>query len=647
MTKSKKILNIFTAVIVGLFLACTIASFAIRAATQPKVETTQAWEYDFTLGQDYAQILTVPRAALLSETRSFFDEEGTEYTYEQYYVYVATSSLGLFGEVFDAERVNVNLFPIEEYAPEDYHPENSGIYIHAGDDRISVEPEDAADYGWSPFTIGDDLVLVNCGTLNYWHKIILTELDRVEEGTRVRMMPEKAKEEAADTLSNGGDKSSAGKSGKDAGTGAVSTGEVPPAVNEDIAGFELPAATDTLVLYSGDWLQALNYNAAIPIFEELYPGVSVELHKFGEDEFNEVVRAEIAAGKGPDLLFGRPATTLRDVYKTMEAGVFEDLDPYIQADGTFSLDDYIGGVMDVGVFRGQRFLLPVAHQSLILTTSAEAMAEEGFTLDDLSTLDGFASVCEKYRERNPGKYALDGVVIRNPEDRLMFTFVDLYEHSGLRFFDYENRTVVLDRDLLKEMCDLCILYHPDVVEKEITEKNRKLSEKAGEWDMILKRLRLFTTDGDMGISFMMTRWAIRNGGETPVSLFMPSAEGGGSSTVFSFGAIPKGAANKLNAWRFLKILLSPEIQNDSLNAMRVGSPVLKSATKFTMEDQGYPDADIDALAETLNNVSRAVMLPPQQWIYLRDNMMPYLRGERGFDACYKDLLHVLELYIDE
>jgi hypothetical protein len=192
MTKSKKILNIFTAVIVGLFLACTVASFAIRAATQPKVETTQAWEYDFTLGQDYAQILTIPRAALLSETRSFTDEEGTEYTYEQYYVYVATSSLGLFGEFFDAERVNVNLFPIEEYAPEDFHPEIGGIYIHAGDDRISVDPEDAAAYGWSPFTVSDDLVLVNSGTLNYWHKIIVTELDRIGEGTRVRMMPEKA-----------------------------------------------------------------------------------------------------------------------------------------------------------------------------------------------------------------------------------------------------------------------------------------------------------------------------------------------------------------------------------------------------------------------------------------------------------------------
>ena len=139
MTRSKKILNIFTAIIVGLFLGCTVASFAIRAKTQPKVETVQPTQYSFALGQEWVDVLTVPRKAVLSETKSFFDEEGTEYQYEQYYVYVATSSLGLFGEVFDAERVNVSLFPIENYALEEYHPEY-GIYIHAGSTLRETKP---------------------------------------------------------------------------------------------------------------------------------------------------------------------------------------------------------------------------------------------------------------------------------------------------------------------------------------------------------------------------------------------------------------------------------------------------------------------------------------------------------------------------
>ena len=186
MTKSKKILYVFTAVVVLLLVGCTVASFAVRAVTQPKVVTVQAPQYSFAFGENWVDMLTVPRAALLSETRSFFDEEGTEYTYEQYYVYVATSSLGLFGEVYDVERINVNLFSIEEYAPEDYHPE-SGLYIRRGNDYLSLDGEDAAAYDWNPFAIGADEVLVS-GGVNYWHKIITSELDRVEEGTRVRLI---------------------------------------------------------------------------------------------------------------------------------------------------------------------------------------------------------------------------------------------------------------------------------------------------------------------------------------------------------------------------------------------------------------------------------------------------------------------------
>ena len=189
MTRSKKVLNIATAIVVGLLIACTAASFLIRARTQPKVETVQPTQYSFALGEEWVDVLTVPRKAVLSETHSFFDEEGTEYTYEQYYVYVATSSLGLFGEVYDAERINVNPFPIENYAPEDYQPE-TGLYIRAGNDYISLDGEDAAAYGWDPFAVGEELIFLSSGGVNYWHKVIASTLERVEEGTRIWMEKE-------------------------------------------------------------------------------------------------------------------------------------------------------------------------------------------------------------------------------------------------------------------------------------------------------------------------------------------------------------------------------------------------------------------------------------------------------------------------
>ena len=68
MTRSKKILNIATAIVVGLLVACTAASFLIRARTQPKVETVQPTQYSFALGEEWVDVLTVPRNAVLSES---------------------------------------------------------------------------------------------------------------------------------------------------------------------------------------------------------------------------------------------------------------------------------------------------------------------------------------------------------------------------------------------------------------------------------------------------------------------------------------------------------------------------------------------------------------------------------------------------
>ena len=41
-------------------------------------------------------------------------------------------------------------------------------------------------HGSHPFAVGEDLMLLSGGRVNYWHSVIASELDRVEEGTRVR-----------------------------------------------------------------------------------------------------------------------------------------------------------------------------------------------------------------------------------------------------------------------------------------------------------------------------------------------------------------------------------------------------------------------------------------------------------------------------
>ena len=424
-------------------------------------------------------------------------------------------------------------------------------------------------------------------------------------------------------------------------------GEESGKTEPDYSDFVMPAETDTLILYSGNWLQSDIFRKAILVFRELYPSVKVELKNMGDEEYVTTLRTEIPVGRGPDLVLGSSSYDLRDVYKSMEAGVFEDLNPYIAADDTFSLDDYVVGIMDAGVFKGERLVMPFSHRPLILTTSEELLSGEGITLEELGTHDGFMAVCERYRKENPGEFFLDEGMNRRPEDRLLTQFRQMYVYAGLQFFDYENREVTLDREELRKICDLVRLYDPETVENERTEEEKKKRQSFGKWDLILKRKSLFYYEESAGLSFMMTRYTISKKGETPVSLLMPDIGGTGCTEISYFIAIPKGAQNKRNAWRFLKILLSEEIQGDSEDVMSIFSPVLKSAAKTIMENQGYPDERIDAIAETLNAIDRAYMLPPIQWIYLRDHMMPYIEENKDFDTCFDKLINVLKLYIEE
>lgn len=440
---------------------------------------------------------------------------------------------------------------------------------------------------------------------------------------------------SADTLSTSGEASSGISTQTAYGEEALET-------EPDYSWFTFPEETGQLLLYTDDHLNT-ELGEAVRIFEEQYSEITVDCQVLGEEEFRLRVRAEVAAGKGPDLIYAN-STVFPDVYKTVSTGIFLDLNPYMASDPDFSPDEYNTAVMEGGVFRGCRVLVPVEYEIPLVLTTAECLEANEIAPEDLQTYDGFVRACEHFFDGSGDKY-LFSVGASLHYLRMLFLY------SGTELIDYEANTVNLDREILEKMAGVSRRwYREDPVELVLKE----LSE-----DALTEGRCLFMNDLGSMIRLLFNYYGVLKGySVTPLLTVLPSCEDGCAATIQTYTAIPVSAANKLNAWRLLKVLLSEEMQcspdQPDRNLLKYGLPVNNSALKRLLSTQkaryassGITDEMADMIYEKANSVTRSVPFPPILNQYLHEAMMPYISGQCDFETAFAQLQNTLELYKDE
>ena len=84
-------------------------------------------------------------------------------------------------------------------------------------------------------------------------------------------------------------------------------------------GIEL-CSTNKLVLYCPEILSN-SVRTAVSVFQNQYPDVEIENRLCNGDEYEQILRTEVMAGKGPDLIFFW-GDEFQDTEKAMDAGVF-------------------------------------------------------------------------------------------------------------------------------------------------------------------------------------------------------------------------------------------------------------------------------------------------------------------------------------
>lgn len=315
-----------------------------------------------------------------------------------------------------------------------------------------------------------------------------------------------------------------------------------------------PQKNESLTVFCmGGQKDSAMFQLALNRYQELYPEISVELIKpetdstdyEAEEELFQQVAAQIMAGEGPDVFIVNDR--VMDVEKLVRQGIFADMEPFFQADD-FDWTPYHKTVMDGGVWDGKRFVVPLSYDFPLLITSRTALEETGFDMDVCRDYQGFIDETTRYMEDPTQTRQL----FRQP-----LIIADIVGFSGISVADYDTQTIDLSAPLFKAGYQ----WYKTTMEKNTNDYNDYTDDMSLYGAAAVRDGNVLWTPPIQGAlsGFYNDFGAIKTVDD---AVMMPIRdEKGGIQARLKFPvAVRANSENLQNAYDFIKLLLSSEIQ---------------------------------------------------------------------------------------
>ena len=408
--------------------------------------------------------------------------------------------------------------------------------------------------------------------------------------------------------------------------------------------------TDSLVIY----VMKDYEDSVIRQIEQFHltTGINAEVVTVEEDVFGytERIMNDLAAGYGPDVLVLNDVFMM-DITKLALNDSLLDLTDVLAEDPDFSEEDYLDGAFEACQVNGRQYTIPTSYDFMLAFSFTEMLADIGFSWDGIDTMADFL---EEIARLTPEARKL-------PEFQQMLSsknfYWKLYRYSGIRLLDYENGVVLPDEEELREFLEAYKLYFPYDYDAS------GISETWTRVDSFLQGPAVFWVPFNLtGIveSINILRLKSREYAYHAI----PSQTGEIVARIGSQLAIPANAKNTANAYRFIKFLLSEEVQMDQ-NLLQGIKPIRKSAIHKVIyestalyENHGYyiedpenfalTEDEAKALEEVMLNIDRFMqderLIVPEMMF---ESMMPFFRDEKSYEECFDDLKNRLTLYLSE
>lgn len=284
-----------------------------------------------------------------------------------------------------------------------------------------------------------------------------------------------------------------------------------------------------------------------------------------EIDYINKINTELMSGNGPDVL----AMDIVPIYKYVNNGQLEDLQPYINNDSTFNMGDYRKNIFDSLKYKGGQYVFPIDYSfnyyefdSTLLDESAQSnfKGHKGYTISQL------ADIGKPSFEKDSDKKMFG---ITNSQNQDINMLNELMEENYLHYIDLENKKANFNDGKFAALLETAKSYETNnYIVPTTADSDKSMSDFETDTDA----RNLYKFKGSMSL---LTGYLLRDGIEISIPLFgtTPSVEtndkiagiqmGENGDVKFNYTqgyGINAASSNKALSWEFIKFLASAEMQ---------------------------------------------------------------------------------------
>jgi ABC-type glycerol-3-phosphate transport system substrate-binding protein len=413
---------------------------------------------------------------------------------------------------------------------------------------------------------------------------------------------------------------------------------------------------------------------------------SISIVKFSSrDRMIQQMSTEIMAGGGPDIII---LDNELPISKLINQGAFCDLNDFIssdKSDNALDLNDYNEDLLNTGVFKGKRYMMPMLIEPDIYITSTSALKNSGIAEGDKITYDNMEKTLKDFAESSDNVSFLDGY-----ESSLELLYSYITDN-----IDVENATASFDTKSFKSNIEFikklitksmksntansvsdgsCVLskgsydngiYTPYIYDLS-TMRGRSTSDFVSDYAQWYNRVETYNEPELLEeIEGMMQEEkeeyeSSKKDVDTPVFIdsFTENADTVKATVVCGF-MINANSDKKDKAYNFIKYSMGERMQRYiTYDGTSYNLPVNNQSLKNSYEDMGYSSSEFNKLSSNssymekyLNHISKINTYVVNDGYYKKNVIgsitEDYLQDKISTDSFIRNLTSKTKIYLNE